>query len=132
MKRLRCDLFDSIVSQEIAFFDETSTGDLLSRLSSDCQMLQTALTVNMSMLLRFTIQALGAMIFLVMLSWKLSLIMFSCMQHQFSYIKGVPLIVFGSVTYGNYISTIQDKFQEKLADSQSVAEEVISQVTIFE
>lgn len=34
--KLRKQLFKSIVVQEIAFFDESKTGELLNRLSSDC------------------------------------------------------------------------------------------------
>jgi ABC-type multidrug transport system fused ATPase/permease subunit len=78
VKRLRCQLFEAIISQDCAYFDETNTGDLLSRLSSDCQVVQQALTVNISMFVRFSFQAIGSMILLVGLSWKLSLIMFSC------------------------------------------------------
>ena len=33
---LRQRLFHSIAVQEIAFFDESKTGDLISRLASDC------------------------------------------------------------------------------------------------
>ncbi len=34
--RLRRTLFDSIIIQEVAFFDETKTGELINRLASDC------------------------------------------------------------------------------------------------
>ena len=33
--RLRSKLFDAIASQEVAFFDETDTGNITSRLTSD-------------------------------------------------------------------------------------------------
>jgi len=34
---MRRDLFSSIISQEIAFFDQAQTGEILSRLISDCE-----------------------------------------------------------------------------------------------
>jgi len=55
--RLRKALFAQIISLEIAFFDESQTGELLNRLSSDTAVLQDAVTVNVSMGLRFAAQA---------------------------------------------------------------------------
>lgn len=37
--KLRKDLYSSLIVQEIGFFDETKTGELLNRLSSDCVIL---------------------------------------------------------------------------------------------
>ncbi|KAI8921791.1 hypothetical protein BC831DRAFT_475453 [Entophlyctis helioformis] len=118
VKRLRCAVFRAISIQDISFFDASNTGELVSRLSSDAQVLQQALTVNISMLLRFLTQAVGALVVLFSLSWKLTLIMFSC----------VPLVVIGSVIYGNYVSTVQEKFQDLLAAAQSIAQEAIAQI----
>lgn len=46
VKRLRCEVFQAIILQDVEFFDETKTGDLLSRLGTDTQALQSGLTVN--------------------------------------------------------------------------------------
>src|SRR5260370_766779 len=57
--RLRARLFQSLVSQEIGFFDGQKTGDLTSRLSSDTTVLQTAVSGNISMGLRSLTLAAG-------------------------------------------------------------------------
>lgn len=44
--RIRRNLFKAIIKQEIAFFDETRTGELTNRLSSDTQVVQNAVTVS--------------------------------------------------------------------------------------
>ena len=77
VKRLRTRLFDSIIKQDMDFFDQQKTGDLLSRLSSDTQVIQSSLTVNVSMFVRFSAQAIGSIVILFGLSWKLTLVMFS-------------------------------------------------------
>ncbi|KAH6568556.1 hypothetical protein BASA62_005353 [Batrachochytrium salamandrivorans] len=118
VKRIRCRVFQAITMQDIAFFDKTSTGELISRLSSDSQVLQSALTVNISMLIRFFTQAVGSIIVLFTVSWKLTLIMFSC----------VPLLSIGAVLYGKRIRVLQTGFQDNLALSQTIAQEVISQI----
>ncbi|MGZ6448230.1 MAG: ABC transporter transmembrane domain-containing protein, partial [Pseudobdellovibrionaceae bacterium] len=46
--RLRKQLYGKILSQEVAFFDFNRTGDLMSRLSSDCTTLQNTVSVNVS------------------------------------------------------------------------------------
>eukprot|EP00842_Homolaphlyctis_polyrhiza_P003875 jgi/Hompol1/4489/HPOL_000551-RA len=118
VRRLRRQVFRAISMQDIAFFDTSTTGELVSRLSSDAQVLQSSLTVNVSMLLRFLFQAIGTVIVMFSLSWKLTLIMLVC----------VPLVVVGAAIYGNHVSNLQEVFQDKLAESQSVAQEVFSQI----
>jgi len=63
--RLRKDLFEHLLGQEIAFFDEHKTGELTSRLSADTTLVQNAVSVNISMGLRFFAQVIGGIGFLV-------------------------------------------------------------------
>jgi len=72
VKRLRARLFTQIMGQNITFFDQQKTGELLGRLSSDTAVLQNALSVNISMLVRSLVQALGGLIMLFMTSAKLT------------------------------------------------------------
>ena len=57
--RLRKKLYEKILSQEVAFFDQWRTGDLMSRLASDCATLQNTVSVNISQGLRNLGQVLG-------------------------------------------------------------------------
>lgn len=50
--RVRQRLFESLVRQEIGFFDTTKTGDLTSRLASDCTKVGDQVTVNVNVFLR--------------------------------------------------------------------------------
>ena len=50
--RLRQRLFQSIVGQEIGFFDTHRTGELTNRLAADTTVVQNTATVNISMCLR--------------------------------------------------------------------------------
>lgn len=50
--RVRQLLFESLVRQEIGFFDTTKTGDLTSRLASDCTKVGDQVTVNVNVFLR--------------------------------------------------------------------------------
>ncbi|XP_044276561.1 ATP-binding cassette sub-family B member 10, mitochondrial isoform X2 [Varanus komodoensis] len=57
VKRLRATMFSSLMKQEIAFFDKTSTGELINRLSSDTVLLGRSVTENLSDGLRAGAQA---------------------------------------------------------------------------
>lgn len=54
--RLRRRLFARLVQQDIGFFDSNQTGELMNRLSSDTMVIQNAVTINVSMGLRFGAQ----------------------------------------------------------------------------
>jgi ATP-binding cassette subfamily B protein len=116
--RLRRNLFDNIVVQEIGFFDETKTGELINRLSSDTKALENAVTVNISMALRNVIQALGGLFILFYISWKLSLVM----------IATIPPLSIGAVIYGRFVKSLSKKVQDALAKSSDVAEESFSNI----
>lgn len=59
VSRLRQQLFQSIMSQEMAFFDQNKTGELINRLSSDTEIVGMSISQNVSDGLRSAIQAIG-------------------------------------------------------------------------
>ncbi len=116
--QLQCELFASILHQEVAFFDERKTGELTNRLASDTTVLQKAVTVNISMGLRFLLSALGSIGILMWTSWKLTLLMLAV----------VPIVAVGAGIYGRMLRQISRKVQDSLAESTAIAEEAISGV----
>eukprot|EP00897_Mesotaenium_endlicherianum_P010295 jgi/Mesen1/9294/ME000060S08736 len=58
---------------EIAFFDTEGVGDLTSRLGADCQQVSRIIGVDLNIMLRNALQAVGALGYLVTLSWPLAL-----------------------------------------------------------
>ncbi len=118
VKRLRERLFGQILGQNITFFDSQKTGELLGRLSSDTAVLQNALSVNISMLVRATVQALGGIVMLFVTSTKLTI---------FILIIIPPLGFFGA-RFGRRVKAISKKAQDALAASSGVAEEGLSGV----
>lgn len=58
--------------QEIAFFDVSRTGELLSRLSEDTQIIKSAATTNLSEALRNVTTAIIGIGFMFSSSWKLT------------------------------------------------------------
>ncbi|KAG2387218.1 hypothetical protein C9374_001550 [Naegleria lovaniensis] len=114
--RLRKNLFTSIIVQELGFFDVTKTGELINRLSSDTKTLENAITVNFSMFLRYSIQMIGGVIFLFIISWKLTLVMLAV----------IPALVVVALIYSKYNKNVSKQMQDALANSTDVAEETLS------
>ena len=113
---LREKLYRSVLTQEIAFFDERRTGELTNRLASDTSVLQSAVSSNISMGLRFAASILGGIAFLLYTSPVLTALMLAV----------VPAVAIGAMLYGRYIRKLSREVQDALAQSNEVAEESIS------
>jgi ABC-type multidrug transport system fused ATPase/permease subunit len=72
--RMRQQTYARILAQDATFFDVTPQGDILSRLASDADCLQLAVTEQGLMLVRSVIMSLGAVSLLLYTSWSLALI----------------------------------------------------------
>ncbi len=114
--RLRKDLFEHLLGQEIAFFDDHKTGELTSRLSADTTLVQNAVSVNISMGLRFFAQVIGAIVFLFITSPLLTAVMLAV----------VPPVALGAVAYGRRVRKLAREAQDALARANEVAEETIA------
>lgn len=74
VQRLRKQLFMYILYREIAFFDTTRTGELISRLSGDVGSVNTALTTELAEICQRFVMVTGAIVYMFYLSWDLTLI----------------------------------------------------------
>ncbi|KAL5725797.1 ABC transporter B member 25 [Ranunculus cassubicifolius] len=111
--RLRKKLFSHLVQQEIAFFDVTRTGELLSRLSEDTQIIKNAATTNLSEALRNLSTTFIGLGFMFTTSWKLTLLSLAV----------VPVISVGVRKVGRYLRELSHKTQAAAAVAASIAEE---------
>lgn len=117
--RLRTLLMDSLLAQDIGFFDITKTGDITSRLSSDTTLVGDQVTLNVNVFLRSLVQAIGVLIFMTMLSWQLTLLAFI----------SVPAITAMSRVYGEFVRSLTKLMQKKLADGNSISEAALSSMS---
>ncbi|GAB2226292.1 hypothetical protein Drorol1_Dr00022094 [Drosera rotundifolia] len=111
--RLRKDLFSHLIQQEIAFFDVTQTGELLSRLSEDTQIIKNAATTNLSEALRNVSTACIGLMFMFTSSWKLTLLALAV----------VPIISVAVRKFGRFVRELAHATQAAAAVASSIAEE---------
>lgn len=88
-----CHGWSYMVQQEIAFFDVTRTGELLSRLSEDTQIIKNAATTNLSEALRNLTTAFIGIGFMFSSSWKLTCNWFYSLTAMFITLVPILLIV---------------------------------------
>ena len=116
INRLRQDLYQAMLAQEVAFFDSERTGDLMSRLASDTATIQGSVSANISFGLRNLIQLVGGVALLVYTSPRLTLLILAV----------VPAIAVGAVVYGRRIRRLSRRVQDAVAEGQAIAEESIA------
>lgn len=114
--KLREELYQRILAQEIGFFDERRTGELVSRLASDTGVLQNTVSVNISMVLRNAATCLGGIGLLIYTSPRLTGLMLAV----------IPPVVVGAVLLGRWVRKYSRDLQDALAEAGEVAEESIS------
>ena len=116
--RLRASLFHHLITREQAFFDASHSAEWVARLADDTAKIQRAVTVNLSMLLRYLIGALGALVILAYLSWRLTLVM----------ILIVPITAAAAALYGRALRRLSRGVQDGLARAGEVAGEALTGV----
>ncbi|KAI3361350.1 hypothetical protein L3Q82_013526, partial [Scortum barcoo] len=109
-------VLQAVLKQEIAFFDATSTGELVSRITTDTNDMSEALSEKLSLLMWYTARFGFLTFFMVSQSWKMSLL--TCM--------GLPIIWVIPKLTGHFHQTIAVKVQESLAKANQVATETFS------
>ncbi|CAD5209211.1 unnamed protein product [Bursaphelenchus xylophilus] len=117
-RRIRNDLFRSLVKQEIGFYDANKTGEIVSRLNADCQTMSNTLSLYVNVLTRNTTMLFGSLIFMFTLSWRLCMVT----------LIAVPIIFLVSKVYGVYYDRLAEESQASIAKANDVAEEVLSAV----
>ncbi|XLS86120.1 hypothetical protein HN51_036286 [Arachis hypogaea] len=98
------------IFQEIAFFDVTRTGEILSRLSEDTQIIKNAATTNVSEAMKDLAITLMGLSFMFATSWKLTLLALAV----------VPVIAV--CKFGHFLRELSHKTQTAAAVASSIAE----------
>jgi len=117
--RLKQRLYASLLKQDSAWLDQQTTGDLLSRLTADAQMVQSAVTSQVVAGLRGTVMSMGSAMMLIYTSPILAAI--SC--------GTLPPIFILSRHYGQQLSKEQEQVQKLLGEATTLAEQSLSAVS---
>lgn len=118
---LRSLIFDSLLNKPISTFDNNSPGELLSSLLNDTNIVQEAISQKLSVVIRYSLQAIFGIAAMLWLSTTLSLMV--CLT--------CPLIIFLAVALGRGLKQLTKKSQEALGQTQGTALEYLLQIKVI-
>jgi len=120
VRDLRNQLYERIIHQSHRFFSERSTGEMVSRVVSDADAIQAAVSTRMGDLLQESITLLGLIIYVFIKNPVLALVSF----------VGAPLIIVPVAQFGKRLRKTTHKSQERMAEIATLLEETIRGVRI--
>lgn len=115
MADLRKDLYNKIITQPVAFFEEKRVGELTSRITADVEQLQSVFSITLAEFIRQVVILISGIAYIVIMTPKLSLIM----------LLTFPAIVIVAVVFGRYIRKLSKKRQDQLATTNTIVEETL-------
>ncbi|MBP7370658.1 MAG: ATP-binding cassette domain-containing protein [Arenimonas sp.] len=115
---LRKKLYEHLIHLDQQFFHETRSGELISRLSADAELLRSVVGSSMSIALRSGITVIGSAIMMVVTIPKLGIYV----------LVGIPLIVLPMVLSGRGVRGASKNSQDRLADANARASESFNAV----
>jgi subfamily B ATP-binding cassette protein MsbA len=117
---LRKGVYDRVVGLPLRFFSDRRVGELVSRVTNDITVLQTALTETPLNLLRQTFTLVGGLALMVAMNWRLTLIVAVVL----------PMIVAAASLFGQRLQRLSTTVQDRLADATAVLEETLAGVRV--
>ncbi len=120
MRVFRNNLFEKYQRLSLDYFHSRRTGQIISRVTNDVTVLNEAIDIGFNRLVTDSVLVIVLASFLVLLSWKLTLLSMVIMP-----------LVFGFIWYvGKKLRKYSERSQERMADVNSVLEESVNNIRI--
>ncbi|XP_063225021.1 mitochondrial potassium channel ATP-binding subunit [Bacillus rossius redtenbacheri] len=116
--RMRQDLFAAVMRQDLSFFDQQRTGEIVNRLTTDVQDFKSSFKLCISQGLRSITQIVGCAVSLFVISPEMT----------YAMLTFVPPIIVAGTAIGSFLRTMSRKAQEQAAVATWVSEEAVSNV----
>lgn len=115
---IRLAVFNHVITLHPSYFETNSSGDIMSRLTTDTTLLQSIIGSSFSMAMRSALMCFGAIIMLFATNVKLTLIV----------LASVPLVLVPILFNGRRVRALSRQSQDSMADVGSYAGEAIEHI----
>ena len=115
---LRGQLYAHLIGLDPAFHDRSRSGELVSRLSADSELLRSVIGTTMSVALRSTVTVVGSLVMLFVTSPQLAVYS----------LVGIPLAVLPIVLGARRLEKASRASQDRVADANALAAETLGAV----
>ena len=120
VSKLRKGLWSRLLKMPVSYFDNTSTGEISSRLVNDTSQVKNLLANTLPNAITSLLQFFGAVIIMFMMDWQMSLIM----------VLAVPLVIFVFLPFMRLSGRIGRDRQDELANFSSDSTNVLSEIRL--
>ena len=113
---LRQAVYDRLLGLDQAFYERTRTGELLSRLTTDAELVQVVVGSSASVAVRSAVMLVGASVMLVVTSPRLA---------GFAALV-IPLVLVPMLLFGRRVRGLSRQNQDRIADTSALASETLN------
>lgn len=118
--KLRKGLWARLLKMPVSYFDNTSTGEISSRLVNDTSQVKNLLANTLPNAITSFLQFFGAVVIMFMMDWQMSLIM----------VLAVPLVIFVLLPFMRLAGKIGRTRQDELANFSSDSTNVLGEIRL--
>lgn len=115
---LRDRIFRHVVAMDPTFFETNKIGEVLSRLTADTTLIQSISGAGLSIVLRSSIQFVGALALMAYTNLKLTAFL----------VVLLPLVIAPILMIGQWVRRLSRSSQDKIADASGYAAEILNAV----
>ena len=115
---MRRAVFSHLLELSPGFFEQSRTGEMVSRLTADTALLEQVVGTSVSMAVRNALLGIGGLIMLALTSWKLTLLV----------LLMVPLVVAPIVLFGRRVRVWSRASQDRVADLGAHIDETLHEI----
>src|SRR6202166_685743 len=115
---LRAAVYRRVVRMDPLFYETTRVGEVLSRLTTDTTLVQAIAGVNLSIVLRSTLNLVGALVLMGLTSAKLMGVILLLM----------PVVVVPLIVTGRRVRGLSRASQDRIADTSGLAGETLNAI----
>lgn len=119
---LRGDVYARLMSLSPAYFSKLKTGEAVSRLTADVTLIETFFGSTFSMAVRSFVTSIGALVLMMITSWKLTLILFVM----------APVLILPILAMGRRVRKLSVNAQDRIADAAAEATETIDAIDLVQ
>ena len=112
---IRQAVFERVLALDVAFFETTRTGEVISRLTSDTAILQVVVGSTLAMAIRTTLLIVGGVLMLAITSPGLTGLV----------LAGLPVVIVPVWIFGRRVRRLSRASQDRVADVGAYVDEVI-------
>ncbi len=111
-------VFDHLLALSPTFFEQTRTGEIISRLTNDTALLEVVVGSSASFALRNLLLMLGALVMLAITSLKLTALV----------LIGIPIVFLPIIVFGKRVRALSRQSQDRIADVAAYVDETLHEI----